>query len=199
MGFLYIHNKLRTWTNRIYTRLIRGSFGSMGEKCYIMLPFKCRNAKDIFIGDNVCICAGAWIDSFREHKGQKWQPRLDIGDGTYIGHRSHIMVIGKMKIGRKVLIADKVYISDNLHGFEDINSDIISQPLKHAPVTIEDEVWLGENVCVLPGTTIGKHSVIGSNSVVTKDIPPYSVAVGAPARVIRAYNRDTERWEPVKA
>jgi acetyltransferase-like isoleucine patch superfamily enzyme len=107
------------------------------------------------------------------------------------------MVIGQMNIGKNVIIADKVYISDNLHSFEDINKPIIAQPLKHMPVTIEDEVWLGENVCVLPGVTIGKHSVIGANSVVTKSIPPYSVAVGSPAKVIKKFNHDTQQWEKI--
>ncbi len=185
LDFLKLHNQLRVWTNRLYTRLVRGSFGAMGKGCQIMLPFKSGNAIDIFVGDNVIICAGAWIDCFREYGKQKWHPRLEIGDGTYIGHRSHIMVVGEMRIGKNVLIADNVYISDNMHSFEDITQPIMPQPLKHSPVTIEDEVWLGENVCVLPGVTIGKHSVIGSNSVVTKDIPQYSIAVGSPAKVIK--------------
>lgn len=198
MFFLKVHNTIRAWVNRLYTILVCSSFGEFGKKSYIALPFRSGNTKDIFIGSNVCISGGAWIDCFREHAGKKWNPRLEIGDGTYIGNRSHIMVVGNMKIGRNVLVADKVYISDNLHGFEDINMPISAQPLKHAPVVIDDEVWLGENVCVLPGVTIGKHSVIGSNSVVTKDIPPYSVAVGSPAKIIRQYDEKTGRWESVR-
>jgi acetyltransferase-like isoleucine patch superfamily enzyme len=89
-------------------------------------------------------------------------------------------------------MADGIYITDNLHGYEDVSRPVMPQPLKNpGPVTIEDEVWLGENVCVLPNVTIGKHSVVGSNSVVTKDIPPYSVAVGTPARVIKTYSPES--------
>ena len=193
MNIIKLHNKCRYWMNRFYSRLIRGSFGAIGKNCTIMLPFKSRSMVDVFLGDNITICGGGWIDCFREYgETQKWNPRLEIGDRTYIGHSSHIMVVGEMKIGRDVLIADKVYISDNLHGFEDIDKNIISQPLKHASVIIEDEVWLGENVCVLPGVTIGKHSVIGCNAVVTKSIPPYSVAVGSPAKVIRRLHNKGE-------
>ncbi len=199
MDFLNIHNKLRVWTNRLYTRLVRGSFGTMGKNCLILLPFKSGNAKDIFLGNDVCISSGAWIDCFGQYGNQHFKPRLEIGDGTYVGNRSHIMVIGEMKIGKNVLIADKVYISDNLHSFEDTTQPVRLQPLKHSPVTIEDEVWLGENVCVLPGVTIGKHSIIGSNSVVTKNIPPYSVAVGSPAKVIRQYNEKSKQWESLKS
>lgn len=198
MNFLEIHNNLRGWMNHAYTRLVKNSFGAMGAGCQIALPFKSCSAKNIFLGNNVKIYAGAWIDCFSEYYDKKWQPKLEIGDGTYIGHQSHIMVVGKMKIGKNVLIADKVYISDNLHSFEDVTCPILPQPLKHARVTIEDEVWLGENACVLPGVTIGRHSIIGSNSVVTKSIPPYSVAAGSPAKVIRQYNQDTGQWERIK-
>ena len=199
MDFLKLHNRLRAWSNRLYTRLVRRSFGAMGPGCNIMLPFKCNNAKDISLGEGITLCGGAWIDCFRSYAGVDFEPRLEIGDGTYIGHRSHIMAIGRMTIGKDVMIADGVYISDNLHGYENPAVRVQDQPLKHAPVIIEDEVWLGENVCVLPGVTIGKHSVIGSNSVVTRSIPSFSVAVGTPAKVIRRYNAATKQWERVDA
>lgn len=108
------------------------------------------------------------------------------------------MAVGKMIIGKNVMIADGVYISDNLHGFEDVTLRVQEQPLKYGQVIIDDDAWIGENVCVLPGVTIGKHSVIGSNSVVTKSIPPFSVAVGSPAKVIRQYNTDSEQWDNIK-
>jgi len=74
---------------------------------------------------------------------------------------------------------------------------ILKQPIKQLPpMTIGDGTWLGENVCVL-GVSIGKNCVIGANSVVTKEIPDYSVAVGAPARIIKKYNLNTNRWEKV--
>jgi acetyltransferase-like isoleucine patch superfamily enzyme len=66
------------------------------------------------------------------------------------------------------------------------------------PVIIEDEVWIGNGACILPNVTIGKHSIIGSNAVVTKDIPPYCVAAGVPAKIIKQYNPQTEKWEKVK-
>lgn len=198
MDFLKLHNKLRTRTNRLYTRLVQRSFGALGEGCTIMLPFKCNNAKDIFLGQKITICGGAWIDCFRSYAGIEFNPKMEIGDGSYIGHRSHIMAVGKMIIGKNVMIADGVYISDNLHGFEDVTLRVQEQPLKYGQVIIDDDAWIGENVCVLPGVTIGKHSVIGSNSVVTKSIPPFSVAVGSPAKVIRQYNTDSEQWDNIK-
>jgi acetyltransferase-like isoleucine patch superfamily enzyme len=199
MDFLKFQNKVRMWGDRLYTRLIRSSFASFGEGAKVLRPFKCGSAADISIGEKVVICGGGWIDCFHSYVGVQFNPRLTIGDGTYIGHRSHIMVIGDMSIGKDVMLADGVYISDNLHGYEDVNTRVQSQPLKYGKVTIGDRVWLGENVCVLPGVTIGENSVIGSNSVVTKSIPPFSVAVGSPAKVIRSFNKETGQWESCKA
>jgi acetyltransferase-like isoleucine patch superfamily enzyme len=103
--------------------------------------------------------------------------------------------VNKVYIGKKVLTADKVYISDNLHGYEDIHVPISEQPvIFKGEVSIGDETWIGENVCII-GVKIGKHCVIGSNAVVTKDVPDFSVVTGAPARIIKQYNQNTGNWE----
>jgi acetyltransferase-like isoleucine patch superfamily enzyme len=122
---------------------------------------------------------------------------LSIGKGSIIGHFNHIYATGRIEIGEKVLTADKVFISDNQHQFEDINIAILDQPIKQLkPIKIGDGTWIGENVCVM-GVSIGKNCVIGANSVVNIDIPDYSVAVGIPARIIKKYNFDTKQWEKV--
>jgi acetyltransferase-like isoleucine patch superfamily enzyme len=86
-----------------------------------------------------------------------------------------------------------VYITDQNHGYEDVTRPISQQSQPERPVVIGDGSWLGHGAVVLPGVTIGKHVVIGANSVVTKDIPDVSVAVGSPARVIRQYD-ETLGW-----
>ena len=197
MNFLKIQGYYKYLKNSLYTQLVRGNFGRIGRKSYICPSFHSNNAKQIFIGDNCIVHSGSWLECVEQY-GKSFSPRIEIGDGAYIGNRAHIIACSHMKIGKNVLFANGVYISDNLHGYEDINNPIISQTLLNpGTVTIEDEVWLGENVCVLPNVRIGKHSVIGSNSVVTKDIPAYSVAVGAPAKVIKRYNPTEGKWERV--
>jgi acetyltransferase-like isoleucine patch superfamily enzyme len=86
-----------------------------------------------------------------------------------------------------------VYITDQNHGYEDITRPISQQTQPERAVVIGDGSWLGYGAVVLPGVTIGKHCVIGANSVVTSDIPDFSVAVGVPARVIRRYDA-TAGW-----
>jgi len=195
MGFL---RWIRIKKAQLYTLAVKGDFGSIGKDSVIVTPFLSFNPKGIYLGENVSVFGNCWFDCIGEYAGKKFEPRLEIGDGTSVGSNAHFIACDRVSIGKNVVIAQRVYISDNLHGYEDISKDIMAQPLVHpGPVTIEDEVWLGEGVCVLPNVTIGKHSVIGSNAVVTSNIPPYSVAVGVPAKVIRRYNHSTKCWERV--
>ncbi len=196
MGILKLQNFLKGKKAQIYTWLLRGDAGHIGKSSLVYPPFHSWDIKSVYIGDNVNIFAGGWIQTVPEYGQDKLEPELKIGNGTYIGHRCHIIVCDQMTIGKDVTIADNVYITDNLHGFEDITMPVMPQPLKvPGPVVIEDEVWIGERVCIMPNVTIGKHSIIGANSVVTKNIPEYCVAAGVPAKVIRHYNKDKNEWE----
>ena len=198
MKFLRIQNTYKSYQTRLYTSLVKRDFGSFGEGSHVSPPFHCADASDIHVGAFCNIKAGSWIMCVRRYASATYSPHIVIGDGTSIGHRAHIIACLDMCLGQHVTIADGVYISDNLHGFDDISMPIRAQPLTTpGKVTIGDEVWLGEHVCVLPNVTIGRHSAIGSNSVVTKDIPEYSVAVGAPARVVKKYIPGKQTWERV--
>lgn len=123
---------------------------------------------------------------------------LVISKGCSIGDFAHIYATKEIIIEENVLLANFVYVSDNVHGFEDINTPIIKQSIiQRKTVRIGEGSWLGEHVSVI-GANIGKHCVIGANSVVTHDIPDYSVAVGTPAKVIKRYNFESKQWEKVK-
>jgi len=199
---MFDYIKFRSWWRKIkmkfYTILLRGSAGSIGKNTLICPPFQSFNIREMHIGENTRISEHSWVQCIDTYAGETFSPRLDIGNNVHIGRFAHIINCGNMKIGNGVVIAERVYISDNLHGFEDINIPVMKQPLKHSgSVVIEDEAWIGNGACILPNVTIGKHAIIGSNAVVTKDIPPYSVAAGVPAKVIKQYNLKTETWEKV--
>jgi acetyltransferase-like isoleucine patch superfamily enzyme len=118
-----------------------------------------------------------------------------IGDRTRIGISN--VLIGPVTIGNDVMFAQNLVLSGLNHGYQDITIPPHNQPVTKNKITIEDEVWIGANSVVVAGVTIGKHSVIAAGSVVTKDIPSYSVAVGNPAIVIKQYNHETGIWERV--
>ncbi len=114
-------------------------------------------------------------------------PVVRIGDRCLIGKGSGIVGHLAIDIGNDVWTGHHVYITDQNHGFEDLALPISRQSMPERPVTIGDGSWLGYGTVVLPGATIGRHVVVGANSVVTGALPDYSVAVGAPARVVRRY------------
>ena len=166
-------------------------FGKLGKRTRLVRPM-IKGYKRIFIGDHVFIHDKTWLAA--DPVTGSGSCSLLIGDGTYIGRFCHIYSSSKIEIGKKVLIADKVYVADNVHGYRDVSKAVIDQPVEQtSPVVIGDGAWLGENVCVI-GASVGKNCVIGANSVVTKDIPDYSVAVGVPAFVIKRYNFETNQW-----
>ena len=114
-------------------------------------------------------------------------PVVRIGDRCLIGRGSGIVGHFSIEIGNDVWTGHHVYITDQNHGYEDISKPISQQTQPERAVRIGDGSWLGHGCIVLPGVTIGRHVVVGANSVVTHDLPDYCVAVGAPARVIRQF------------
>ena len=118
-----------------------------------------------------------------------------IGDRTIIGLGN--TVIGPVNIGNDVMFAQNIVVSAMNHGYEDITIPPSKQKDIIKLITIEDEVWIGANCVITIGVTVGKHSIVGAGSVVTKDIPPYCIAVGNPAKVIKKYNSETATWEKV--
>lgn len=172
------------------------SFHHYGRKSLILRPLQIDGKENISIGDYVVVGEQSWLAAMpltgNEH------PLLIIGNKCVLGHFNHIYATSEIVFEDSVLTADKVYISDNLHSYANPSKPIIEQPIKQMEkIRIGEGTWIGENVCII-GASIGKHCTIGANSVVTHDIPDYSVAVGAPARVIKRYNFEAQQWEKVE-
>jgi acetyltransferase-like isoleucine patch superfamily enzyme len=115
-----------------------------------------------------------------------------IGSETRIGIGN--VLIGPVKVGNNVIFAQNVVASGLNHNYEDIVLPVRKQGVTVKQIEVGDDCWIGANTVITAGTTIGKHCVIAGGSVVIKDIPPYSVAAGNPARVIRQYDFDQKAW-----
>lgn len=166
-----------------------------GWRSMIVKPLEVLGPKNMIIGDRVTIQYNTWLAA-KPLTGMR-ECLLLIEDGCAIGHFNHIYATHSIILHKDVLTADKVYISDNLHGYDIIGVPIKDQPIiQNRTVEIGEGSWLGENVCVL-GAKIGRHCVIGANSVVTKDIPDYCVAVGVPAKIIKRYDFNKNTWKKV--
>lgn len=168
----------------------------------IRFPFDIRNKKNIQIGKNFTSGFGCRIEAFPD-ASNKDKICISIGDNVQINDYVHIGAIRSIHIGNDVLIASKIYITDHNHGNYSGNDQDSPLSIPHdrkalsSPVVLRDKVWIGESVCIMPGVTIGEGSIIGALSVVTKDIPPHSIAVGSPAKVIKKYNFTTNVWDKV--
>ena len=183
---------IKLMLNVLTSKLIFSQARIIRRPCYI------RGKRFIEVGKNFTSGVGLRLDGFSENN----KVCIKIGDDVQLNDYVHIGATEFVMIGNNVLIGSKVLITDHNHGFygaEGKHSNPDSKPLLRelstSPVVIEDNVWIGEHVCILPGTTIGKGSVIGAMSVVSGTIPEYSLAVGSPAKVRKIFNFESGKWE----
>lgn len=119
-----------------------------------------------------------------EHKAC-FTPGVEVGDRSGIGIKCELT--GPIKIGNNVMMGPEVIIYTSGHKFDRTDIPMMDQGFtEYKPVTIGNDVWFGRRVIIMPGVTIGDGCVIGAGAVVTKDIPPYSVAAGVPAKVVKS-------------
>ncbi len=148
---------------------------------------------DVFPWNNFTLGQNCTIESFTTVNNGVGE--VQIGNNSRVGIGNTI--IGPVKIGNDVILAQNIVISGLNHGYQDVKIPIKDQPVTMARINIEDEAWIGANSTIVSGVTIGKHCVVAAGSVVTKDVPDYSVVGGNPARIIKQYNRATGNWERI--
>jgi acetyltransferase-like isoleucine patch superfamily enzyme len=181
----YLMRILPRVRTRIYTKLLSSSFYSIGKGARIDPPMRFANLSKIQLGRKVNINRFSWIQVLNSDERES-SPVIIIGDYTGIGEFATISAIKRIEIGENVLLARNVYISDHRHAYEDVSTPISSQGIcSIAEVKIGSNTWLGQNSVILPGVTIGRHCVIGANSVVNIDVPDYCIAAGVPAKIVK--------------
>jgi acetyltransferase-like isoleucine patch superfamily enzyme len=177
--------------------------GRIGKGSIILENVSLRGIRKLFLGNNVRVDHMALFDAFYESKGIHLDDQVEIhknvniytgfgemaevriGAKSKIGPNTCIYGNGSVRIGSNVLIAANAVITASSHNFSDASFPIAEQGFSAKGIVIEDDVWIGANCVVQDGVTIGKGSIIGSGSVVTKNIPEYSIAFGTPAIVSR--------------
>ena len=151
--------------------------------------------KNLGIGQGSCIGDDVWLNiAWRDEK-----LRMKIGKCVLVGRQSVISTGGYLELGDYCLLAPRVYISDVDHLFADINHPIVEQGITiNRKVIIEENCWLGINTVVTGNLTVSRCSVIAANSVVKKDVPPFSVVAGNPGKIIKMFNPQTKEWQRIK-
>jgi acetyltransferase-like isoleucine patch superfamily enzyme len=179
----------RSFIKKLHTRWISYEFKELGEFSIIDYPINLQGGKYILIGSKVVIEKGGILNAWDKYGKDNFIPQISIGNHTLIGEGFHITATNKIIIGNDVLIGKRVTITDNGHGKAE--ADLLDLPpidrtlYSKGPVIIENGVWIGDKVTILPNVKIGRNAIIGANSLITKDIPPNCVAGGVPAAVIK--------------
>ena len=162
---------------------------------YIGKACKIVNAENVYFKDKVEIAPYCLIASFPAKKNEG---NIIFNESVEIGMFSRIACVKSVIFGKKVFTGPGVFISDFNHEYREIDIPINDQGVmikKNGGISIGDETWIGTGVVIAGTVTIGKHCVIGANSVVTKDIPDYCVAAGNPCKIIKRYSFETKQWE----
>jgi acetyltransferase-like isoleucine patch superfamily enzyme len=175
-------------------------FGAFGPGSGVLFPTVALYGEEyirigarVVVGPYCTLSAGVMPGHVPEH-----DPVVSIGDDVLIGRGSGVVGHHSISIGDRVFTGHNVYITDANHGYEDLALSIGEQFAAPRPVVVGAGSWLGHGTIVLPGATIGEHVVVGAGSVVTGEIPAFSVAVGNPARVVRRYEEGAG-WVAVEA
>lgn len=188
----------RNFRSKIYGFLLNARSLDIGTGCYL------KGVKYINFGSNISIFRGIWLEAVSYHNGHHFSPEIKIGNNVCFSNNVHVSCINSVSIGDNVLIGSNVHISDHNHGSyigKECSSPeenpsarrLISAGIVH----IQERVWIGDNVTIIGPSVIGAGAVIGSNSVVRGNIDAVTVAVGAPARMIKRYNHASHEWEKI--
>ncbi|MBP3793154.1 MAG: acetyltransferase [Ruminococcus sp.] len=165
----------------------------------VRLPITIRGKKYIDFGENITTGYRCRFDALGVHS----KKIIRFGKNVNIGDNTRISACSGVYIGNNVLIGSRVLIIDNCHGTyrgQKQDSPYLSPNLREisaSRVNIEDNVWIGDGAVIQMGVHIGFGSIIGANSIVTKDVPPKSIVCGTPAKVIKTFNSNTQTWEKV--
>jgi lipopolysaccharide O-acetyltransferase len=186
MGARFVRS-YRLWIrarSKVFSVLSAGAFASFGKHSVLQPPIRLAREHRISIGDSVFVGAGSWLQVLDDGP----DVALELGDGTSIAGNCVLSAARSVRLGSQVLLARNVYVSDHIHAYSDVARAVLEQGVERIQaVVIEDGAWLGQNVVICPGVRIGRGAVVGANSVVIEDVPDHSLAVGAPARIVREF------------
>ena len=197
---MIFHKIVRRFVN-VYKKneekILKKRMKKIGENTTINYPYTVGHPELIEIGDNTLILENARMQVYPENSGV--EGNIKIGSHCILNYRVALMAGGNITIGDDVLIASDCCILSENHGFNPSDeTPYMDQRLLTSDTFIDDGVWIGAGVTIMPGVHIGKRCVIGAGAVVNHDVPDYCMAVGVPAKVVKTFDFERKEWVPYR-
>jgi len=190
--------------DKVTSAFWRNSIARVGRGFHVCRGAQIQGGRFITIGDGFIAGQMLWIEAVQGWAGVTYEPVIEIGNHVTCSQSVHIAAIARVTVGDGVMFGSRIHVTDHGHGRyqgEEQDSPNIRPTLRQlAPgkaVLIERNVWLGDGVVVLPGVTIGEGTIVGANSVVSRDLPAGVIAVGSPAAPIKRYDKTNCNWIPI--
>ncbi|RJP83254.1 MAG: acyltransferase [Desulfobacteraceae bacterium] len=198
--------KLQQYQNQI-ARASLPKFANEPKDLMIELPRRIIQPERMFIGDNVSLGPGSFLIAATHYPSktmqnfensipvQSFNAKISIGNRVTSTADLQIAAQSEIVIEDDVMFASNIHINDGVHGYETADVAYKYQKIsKVAPITIKKGCWIGQNVMIMPGVTIGEFTIIGANSIVKESIPAKCIAAGNPAKVVKRWDERTENW-----
>lgn len=186
---------VRDWLDQLDARTCARRLRHRGRRVRIRRPYFLRGPEHISVEDDVRIGPFSRIEALAALRAQRFTPRVRIGEGTSIEWSFILVCVNEVTIGSRVMIATNVFVSDTTHGYADGTRPYLVQPVREGGRTsIGSGTWIGANSIIGPNVTIGEQCIVGANSLVTGDLPPFAMAVGCPARIVKRFDHDLGQW-----
>lgn len=192
MIFNKVHKLYRLFITHTYYKLM---LSSVGRKSIIYKPIWSSNLKYVSIGKSAMVFPNCRIELINTYQGVKFSPELVLGDYSQIHQNAHITCANSIKIHKNVIIVSNVTITDIIHPHKNGIFPLNKNPIKTLRVEIGENSQIYNNCTILPGTRIGKNSIIAANSVVKGEFPDYVILAGSPAKIVKKFNEKTKVWE----
>lgn len=178
--------------NKLELNILKNNFKYIGSNFKLLKDFTVKNPQYMEIGDNFSALERFRIEAWDKYGQKVFAPSIKIGNNVIFNTDIHIGCINSIIIGNNCLFGSRIYITDHHHG--EPSTEMLKLPPKDRPlvskgsVIIKNNVWVGEGVAIMPNVTIGENSIVATNAVVTKDVPPNCVVAGIPAVIIKYIN-----------
>jgi acetyltransferase-like isoleucine patch superfamily enzyme len=180
------------WINRFL-------FQNMGSATFVSPFIQSVGLDCVSLGNRSRISRNTRLLALKGYGSQLFTPHISIGDNVSIGFGCTLSCVNRLEIGHDVTIGDNVYIADSHHDYSNPALGVLDQPLLPGRITIGQGAWVGYGAFIAGNVSLGEHSIVGANSVVTRSVPAYTVVAGVPARPIKRFNHETGQWIRIEA